>query len=142
MGKYYQGFFTPKNKNKYIGNIRNIVYRSSWELKFMIWCDEKEDIKKWSSEEIRIPYILNNKVHNYYVDFYVEREIDNEIKKFIIEIKPYNKLLKPKVYNTMALEEWNKNYKKYEAAEQFAKNNGINFVILTEKELNIKKQRI
>ena len=32
MSKFYQGFFEPKNPQKYLGTKR-IIYRSSWEKK-------------------------------------------------------------------------------------------------------------
>ena len=33
----YKGFFKPKNPQKYNGNPTNIIYRSGWELKFMMY---------------------------------------------------------------------------------------------------------
>ena len=31
----YKGRFTPQNKDKYLGNVRKIVYRSNWERRFI-----------------------------------------------------------------------------------------------------------
>jgi len=64
--KYHQGIFNPKNPNKYKGNPNNIVYRSSWELKFMRYCDLNEKILEWGSEEFFIPYLdpTTNKVYS------------------------------------------------------------------------------
>ena len=39
MAKYHQGTYKVKDPNKYVGDPNNIVFRSSWELKFMNWCD-------------------------------------------------------------------------------------------------------
>ena len=52
----YKGKFQPKNTQKYVGNPTNIVYRSLWERKFMIYCDTNENILEWGSEELAIPY--------------------------------------------------------------------------------------
>ena len=53
----YKGKFTPTNPRKYIGDPTQIVYRSSYELKFMKWCDINASVKRWASEEIVIPYL-------------------------------------------------------------------------------------
>ena len=63
----YKGKFIPRNPTKYLGDFNAITYRSSYELKFMNWCDLSSSIKGWVSEEIAIPYRnpLDNKVHRY-----------------------------------------------------------------------------
>ena len=70
----YQGKFVPKNPSKYKGRVNDIVYRSSYELKFMNWADKNQDVLSWSSEEIVVPYKspLDNRIHRYFVDFFVE----------------------------------------------------------------------
>ena len=72
--QYKQGLFYPKNTEKYKGDFSNIVYRSSWELKFMHWADESKNVLEWSSEELVIPYLspLDNKMHRYFVDFKIK----------------------------------------------------------------------
>jgi hypothetical protein len=52
----YSGYFKPTNPQKYRGNPTNIVYRSLWERKFMVFCDNNPSILQWGSEEIIIPY--------------------------------------------------------------------------------------
>ena len=52
----YSGIYKVKNPNKYRGDFTNVVFRSGWELKVFIWCDNNPDIKEWSSEEVVIPY--------------------------------------------------------------------------------------
>ena len=71
--RYKQGKYIPRLPRKYKGDPRNIVYRSSWEYKFMLWCDQTPSVTEWGSEEIAIPYIspLDGKRHRYYPDFYV-----------------------------------------------------------------------
>ena len=42
--KYYKGKFKPERPEKYKGNSRNIIYRSMWERRFMVYCDRNENI--------------------------------------------------------------------------------------------------
>ena len=88
----YKGKFRPSNRKKYRGDINNIVYRSLWERKFMVYCDTNPDILEWGSEEIIIPYVspVDGKRHRYFPDFYIKTS-NNE--KFIIEIKPNKRSL-------------------------------------------------
>ena len=51
----YKGRYTPENPKKYIGDPSKIVYRSSWERRFMIYCDRNPLILSWASEELAIP---------------------------------------------------------------------------------------
>jgi hypothetical protein len=75
MAKSYQGYFKPKNPQKYKGDPTNIVYRSSWELKLMTYLDLHKDIVTWGSEELIIPYRspIDNKIHRYFPDFIVTK---------------------------------------------------------------------
>ena len=87
----YKGRYTPKNPKKYKGDHHNIVYRSLWERKFMVYCDNSDNILEWGSEEIIIPYLSpwDGKLHRYFPDFYIKvRQASGDIKKFIIEVKP------------------------------------------------------
>lgn len=88
--KCYQGFYFPTNKEKYIGNVNNIVYRSRLELHFFNYFDKKKEILKWGSEEITIKYYysIDKKFHRYFPDLIIHyKNSKNEIKKAIIEIK-------------------------------------------------------
>ena len=78
----YKGFFKPKNPKKHKGDCTNIIYRSSYELKMMMYLDEHPNVLLWGSEEYIIPYRspLDNKIHRYFVDFNVTL-INNEGKK-------------------------------------------------------------
>ena len=40
----YKGRYSPTYPRKYKGNHTNIVYRSLWERKFMVYCDLNENI--------------------------------------------------------------------------------------------------
>ena len=72
--KYHKGRYIPHNKQKYIGDITNIIYRSSWERRFMKYCDTNSSIIEWSSEELYVPYVspIDNKYHRYYPDFIIK----------------------------------------------------------------------
>ena len=97
-----KGKFTPKNIRKYKGDYRNIIYRSSWELKFMKYCDTTPSVLEWVSEEIVVPYRspLDNKIHRYFVDFYAKiQEADGTITTYLIEIKPSKQTVPPKKLN-------------------------------------------
>jgi hypothetical protein len=146
---YRQGYYVPLNKDKYVGDLRKIIYRSSYELKFMIFCDKTPSIIKWSSEPIAIRYvsILDMKEHSYYVDFYIERKTDSDeiSKKYLIEVKPEKQLYKPILegknttkrvdsYNK-SLEMYLRNVSKWKYATKYAKEHGMEFKIVTEKHL-------
>ena len=95
----YKGRYQPSYPRKYKGNPSNIIYRSLWERKFMVYCDLNENILEWGSEEIAIPYRspIDNRVHRYFPDFYVKlKETTGKIKKYIIELKPKKQLKPPK----------------------------------------------
>jgi len=145
--KTYKGRFRVANAAKYKGDITNIVYRSLWELKFMKWCDSSVSVVEWGSETVIIPYLspIDNKVHRYFVDFYIKvRTKANNIEKYLIEIKP-EKFTKPpeipKKKTKRFIDEvfqYGVNDAKWKAAFEFCKDRNMKFVILTEKDLGIK----
>jgi hypothetical protein len=135
------------NAAKYKGDITNIVYRSLWELKFMKWCDSSISVVEWGSETVIIPYIspIDNKVHRYFVDFYIKVKTKTDsIEKYLIEIKP-EKFTKPpeipKKKTKRFIDEvfqYGVNDAKWKAAFEFCKDRNMKFIILTEKDLGIK----
>lgn len=146
MGTSYKGKYTPKNPNKYAGDPSKIIYRSLWERKFMVFCDDTASVLKWSSEEISIPYFspIDNEYHQYYPDFVIKvRDKQNQIKTYLIEIKPEKQCREPekknksdKTYLT-EMTQWVINNKKWDAAKKFADRQNWEFKILTEKTLNL-----
>ena len=87
----YQGRFQPSYPGKYKGDPTNIIYRSLWERKLMVWCDRNESILEWGSEEIVIPYRspVDGRIHRYFPDFYIRaRTRQGGIEKYIVEVKP------------------------------------------------------
>ena len=144
----YKGKYKPKHPKKYKGDPTNIIYRSLWERKFMLYCDSSNNILEWCSEEIALPYRspIDNRVHRYFPDFYIKvRESTGIIKKYIIEVKPKKQPLEPipekrktKSY-IYEVYEYAKNQAKWEAAREFCKDRKWEFKIITENELGIKK---
>ena len=87
----YKGKYYPSFPRKYKGDPTNIIYRSLWERKFMVYCDKNQNILEWASEEIAIPYRspIDNRVHRYFPDFYMKvKETNGKIKNYVIEVKP------------------------------------------------------
>ena len=126
---FLQGIFKPKNPKKYRGNPTQIIYRSSWERKFMNYCDMKDSIMEWSSETTVVPYRfdLDGKLHRYFIDFrIVVKEKTGEVKTYLVEIKPSKKTKPPKkssrktksyLYESM---EYIKNQNKWKSAKTYA----------------------
>jgi hypothetical protein len=146
MPKYHQGLYLCKNPEKYVGDVAKIVYRSSWERKFMIYADTNPQVLKWGSEELVIPYMspVDNRVHRYFPDFIMMVQTNaGLIKKYLVEVKPEAQTLPPVAKrNTKRLYEETKTYAvntaKWRAAEEFCTKHDLTFMVITEKHLNIK----
>ena len=143
----YKGVFKPKNPQKYNGDPTNIIYRSSWELKYMMYLDSHENVLNWSSEEVIVPYRspIDNKVHRYFPDFVVKiRNTTGMIETIMVEIKPYDQTKPPKAQTKKTkryineVYTWGINSAKWESAKKYCENKGWKFVVLTENELGIK----
>jgi hypothetical protein len=143
----YKGKFQPSYPKKYKGDPSNIIYRSLWERKFMVYCDTNENILEWGSEEIIVPYKspVDNRYHRYFPDFYIKyKDANGKIKKSLIEIKPFRQTQEPKVQKRKTkgyiyeVVEYAKNQAKWKAAEEWCLDRGYEFKVLTENELGIK----
>lgn len=143
----YKGRFTPRNPEKYKGNPTNIVYRSSWELKFMGYLDKNPNVYQWASEEVAIPYRspLDGKWHRYFPDFIVRmRDRDGNTVVKMIEIKPRSQSVPPEVRQNgqkitkkylREVATYGINSAKWEAAKEFCADRNWEFVVLTEKDV-------
>jgi hypothetical protein len=141
----YKGRFEPKNPKKYNGDARNIIYRSSWELRVMKHLDENPSVIWWASEELPIPYMnpIDNKMHRYFPDFIVKvRKKDGLVMTYILEVKPDIQTKRPvqkrktkKFIQEMAT--YAINQEKWKAADIFCQEHGWQFKLITEKELGI-----
>ena len=137
----YSGKFIPTNITKYRGDVKKIVYRSLWERRFMVYCDNTSAILEWGSEEVIIPYIspLDGRMHRYFPDFYIKvKQKDKTIKKMIIEVKPKIQCgppKPPKLKTKRFINEvrtWGVNEAKWNAAIEWCNDRGMEFKILTE----------
>lgn len=144
--KYHQGKFKPKHPEKYEGDFNNIIYRSGWENKFLIWCDNNPNVLKYSSEEVVVPYIspVDGKTHRYFVDAKITiKDKTGKISTYLIEIKPYSQTKPPEIKSRKtrsyinAVVTWSINEAKWKAANKYAVKNGYTFKILTEHDLKV-----
>lgn len=145
--KYYKGKFKPINPAKYKGDSTNIIYRSMWEFRVMRYFDSNQSVIQWSSEEIAIPYKspIDGKWHRYFPDFVIKvKDKNNNIKVFVVEVKPENQTKPPKVKTKITkkyiteVATWGINSSKFKAADEYCKDRGWSFQILTERTLGIK----
>lgn len=134
--KFAHGRFIPQNPQKYVGDVRQIFFRSSWEYKFFLWLDKNNAVLRWGSESFSIPYVspIDNKVHKYFPDMVV-MYMDNTgmIKKEIIEIKPSKQtMITPRMSDQEKMVVL-VNQAKWKYASEWAERNGAQFRILTER---------
>ena len=142
----YKGKYYPSFPRKYKGDPTNIIYRSLWERKFMVYCDKNQNILEWASEEIAIPYRspVDNRVHRYFPDFYMKvKERGGKIKRYVIEVKPAKQTkppVKPKRQTKGYIREayeYARNQAKWKMAKEFCADRQWEFKVVTEKELGI-----
>lgn len=136
--KQAQGIYQIQNPKKYSSQ-NPPIYRSSWEKDVMVAFDLNPFVLEWAVEPFSIPYTdpIDGKEKNYFPDFIV-RYIDATTRKEkvqLIEIKP-----EKQCYMQMAKTKRDKmvvmiNQAKWAAALAFCQRNGIEFKIITEKQL-------
>lgn len=143
MGRdYYQGKFTPRYPEKYAGDVKNIIYRSGWELQMMTRFDITPTVVLWNSEGLSIPYVspVDGRQHRYFPDFLIKVQgKDGKSKTYLIEVKPHaqTELRTPKKQTKKFLNEvvtFATNKAKWHAAQELCKEQGWEFRILTEKD--------
>ena len=144
-----KGRFRPNNPQKYKGNVSDIIYRSSYELKFMMYCDSTPNIIEWSSEETIIPYTSprDNRIHRYFVDFLIKVKKKDIVETYLIEVKPESQQRPPaplkdgKKPSRSYINEvftWGVNEAKWKAAQKYCEIKGWKFLVIGETQLNIK----
>jgi hypothetical protein len=122
----------------------------------MIYLDNNENIRSWSSEYIKIPYEKTEYVnetqmwettkHTYYPDFYYELvRSDGSVTKVVAEVKPSTETREPKIPQNptakqlknfeYALKMWNKNLSKWKYMIEWCERKGFEFIIITEERL-------
>jgi hypothetical protein len=136
--KFAKGAYKVKNLEKYVGS-KDPIYRSGWEHTFMLFCDNNPSVQQWASEPVRIPYKdpLTGKQTIYVPDFlitYVDRRQKKHVE--LVEIKPANQQLAEKVgKNPYNQAQYIKNLAKWEAANAWCRNQGIQFRIINETDI-------
>lgn len=144
--KYYQGRFQPKFPEKYKGDPKNIIYRSSWELNVMAYFDRNPDVVWWASEEFAIPYVspIDGKRHRYFPDFIVKTKNGDVV---VFEVKPASQSKPPEVKSRITkkyvneVKTWGINQAKWKAANEFCADRNWKFQVLTEQQLFGKKTK-
>lgn len=148
MGKWAQGFYTPKNPQKYIGK-HTPKYRSGWEFRIMMFLDENQHITYWASEAISIPYKnpLTGKKSIYIPDFFVVYENKfHQINAEIIEVKPKSQTSLTEAKSRQDQAHAIVNQAKFAAATAYCKQHGYVFRVISEDSIfmnsrsNIKKR--
>jgi hypothetical protein len=147
MAESIKSIYKPSNPQKYQGDSNNIICRSSWERKFCRWCDLNESIVSWASEEFSIPYVspVDNRIHRYYPDYLIKvKEKDGRVKTYVVEVKPKKQTVPPQKKSRVTksylheCKTYAANQAKWKAADEFCKDNRIEFRIITEEELGIR----
>jgi len=144
--KSYKGKYTPKRPEKYKGDPTMCFYRSLWERRVMVFCDENDSVTKWSSEEVVVPYIspVDGRKHRYFVDFWMcLKKPDGGIEECLIEVKPKKQTIKPEQPKSKRISKsklfeirnWLINSAKWEAAKDYCTDRGWKFRILTEENI-------
>lgn len=138
MGNWAQGFFEVKNPQKYVGKHKP-KYRSGWELTFMTFCDNNDNVVYWASEAMRIPYRhpLTGKLSNYIPDFFVvyKNKFGNTVAE-VVEIKPKKQsIIESKVASAKDRAIVAINHAKWSACRAWCDTHGYNFRVITEENL-------
>lgn len=113
----------------------------------MKYLDAHPNVLSWASEEFCIPYRspIDKKIHRYFPDFWVKQlNKDGIVEEIVIEVKPSKQLVmpnKPSKQTRKYISEvrtYAVNQRKFEAAREFCRKNGMTFMIMTEHELGVK----
>ena len=137
QGRFKQGYINPASCKKLFESAQNqpIIYRSSWERRFIYWCESCPRVKYWGSECTCIRYFnpVDQKEHRYFPDFVVEMQDGTTM---IVEIKPSNQTKKPDAENSWAMRTWAVNSAKWTTLKKLCEERGYKFCILTEKTIS------
>jgi hypothetical protein len=134
-GRYEQGYINQESCKKLFPQMKfeKIIYRSSYEKKFIYWLENNPSVKHWGSECLKIPYLyIDGKTHSYYPDYFVEM---HDGTCMVVEIKPSSQTVKPLNENCWAYNAYVKNMCKWKATQEFCKSKGYQFKVITEKTL-------
>lgn len=137
---YNQGYVDVSRSLKCLNESKIIAYRSGWELTFMRWLEKSPEVICWASECIRIPYTMpGGSTHSYYPDFYLKLINGREV---VVEIKPRTQTTPPKSANPPQAHTYIKNQCKWRAAKKFCEERNLEFIILTEKSIELIRNNV
>jgi len=150
----YRGTFSPSNPDKWYiskGGLGHgkIEYRSLWELKFMRWADTHPSVLACASEEVVIPYRspIDGRIHRYFMDFWIKmKNSDGEIVEKLIEVKPHAQTIQPRKKKNQRkflseCKTYAINQAKWKAAQVWADDRGMEFLIMDEYSLGITERK-
>lgn len=135
--RFKQGYIDNRTLTKLFESQKNkpVIFRSSYEQRFIWWLEKSKNVKHWGSESICIEYYypVDDKMHHYWPDYIVEMQ-DGQV--YLIEIKPYSQTVKPDPLlngkSSRAYTTYVKNMSKWKAASEFCARNNMKFRVLTE----------
>lgn len=137
---FKQGYINPNSCKKVFESQRNkpIIFRSSYERKFVWWCETCKDVKRWASEPFSIIYYnpLDKKTHKYWPDYLVEFQ-DGSV--MVVEVKPYYQTQAPDALygpGDRVYDDYVKNMQKWKAAREFCEARGMRFKVITERTIS------
>lgn len=135
--KYSQGKYTIKNPDKYIGK-KQPTYRSSWELRFMQFCDDNPAVIQWASEAIHVnyrnPFTKKNTI--YVPDFLIVYVDKNGVRHGeVIEIKPTKETTMEAAKSARDKAAVVLNMCKWQAAQAFCAQQGLKFRVVNENDI-------
>ena len=142
----YSGQFKPSNPQKYVGDYKNIIYRSSWEARVMNWLDKNPSIVSWASEEVVIPYVspVDGRWHRYFPDFVVKvKDKNGTLKTLMLEVKPKKQTKEPEIQRRVTkryiaeVTTWGVNQAKWKAATEYCLDRNWEFKLITEDLLGL-----
>jgi hypothetical protein len=137
MSKFAQGAYVVINKKKYVGK-GTPRYRSGWELAFMRFLDNNDNILQWASESISIPYRnpITGKQSIYIPDFLITyRNRNNQMIAEVIEIKPKKQSIVESKMKANERAVVAVNYAKWDSATKWCRKQGLLFRVITEDDM-------
>ena len=142
-----QKLYELVHPEKYIGDPRKLIYKSSWEQEAFKVCDNNPYVLEWGYEIAPIPYAVPSRenpqvsrIKKYFPDLYIVTQNETGvITKWMIEIKPLKQTQRGRSRNprTRMYEDytWTVNQLKWQAAKSWCDLRNIKFEVTTEKEL-------
>jgi hypothetical protein len=137
MSRWAQGQYVVRHPEKYVGK-STPRYRSGWELAFMKFCDDNDNVLQWASEAISVPYRhpLTGRISNYVPDFFVQyRTKNNVICSEIVEIKPKKQSVIESKMSSRDRAVVAVNYAKWNACQIWCRRAGLVFRVINEDQI-------